>query len=330
MRRQLGWVQGVGPGTSQRLTPEVDVLPSPGDMKIGFSSLVCPTWDLPTIVTQASTLGFAGVELRGLRGELHLPLVPELAADPAGVRQLFADHKVELVCLGASAMLSAKDRKELAKQKASITEFLELASKLRCPYVRIFAGEVGRWDTARAVLARTAEALISLVPVAQRLGVTLLVENGGDFPSSSDLWFLVDAVEQSSIRCCWNQCSAMAVGERATNSIPRLGNKLRIVHICDAQFDEAGVLTQYKPLGEGQVECKRQIELLTGMAYDGYLMFEWPKLWVDSLPPPEAALPAAAKFLRAALDAKQSVLSAYKGDKNAPKFVSRGPVTAAG
>jgi len=56
------------------------------------------------------------------------------------------------------------------------------------------------------------------------------------------------------------------------------------------------------------------------------LMFEWPRLWVDSLAAPEQALPAVAKTLRARLADKQVVLTAYKGDKNAPKFRSRGAI----
>ena len=45
-------------------------------MKLGFSSLVCPGWSLESIVTNAAAMGFDGVELRGIRGELELPLVP--------------------------------------------------------------------------------------------------------------------------------------------------------------------------------------------------------------------------------------------------------------
>ena len=130
-------------------------------MKIGFSSLVCPTWDLETIVANAAKLGFQGVELRGLCGALHLPLVPDLARDPEGVRRLFAENHIELVCLGASVILSSKDPREVAKQKGVATEFMELAKKLGCPHVRIFVGETDRWDNQRAALARIAEALIS-------------------------------------------------------------------------------------------------------------------------------------------------------------------------
>lgn len=298
-------------------------------MKIGFSSLVCPAWNLETIVANAAKFGYQGVELRGLCGELHLPLVPELASDPEAVRRLFADNKVELVCLGASATLTSKTPRVLAEQKGAVTEFMELASKLGCPYVRIFVGEVDRRDNQRAALARIAEALITLAPIAARLGVTLLVENGGDFPGSADLWFLIDAVAHPAVGCCWNQCHAMTLGERATNSIPRLGNKIGMVHLGDGKYDESGAMLSYALPGEGDIGVKRQIEILKGLLYDRYLMFEWPKLWVDSLPGPETVLPKVAKFLRETIDAKQPILTAYKGDKNAPTLASRGVPTHA-
>lgn len=289
-------------------------------MKIGFSSLSCPAWDLQTIVTKAAEWGYQGVELRGLLGELHLPLVPELAADPQRVRRLFDENNVELVCLGSSATLDSKDQRELERQKGAIVEFVELAGKLGCPYVRIMAGEVQPRDNERAALSRIAEALISLVPTLVRHKVTLLVENGGDFLGSQPLWFLVDAVAHPTVKACWSQCYGRAIRERATISIPRLGHKIGITHLCDAKFTEEGLLTEYTPLGEGDVEIPRMIELLKGVVYRGYLMFEWPLLWDSSLTPPDAILPSTAEFLRERIEAKQEILSAYKGDKRPPKF----------
>lgn len=297
-------------------------------MKIGFSSLACPGWDLETIVARAAKLGFDGIELRGIRGDLNLPLLPELAGYPDRVRELFQQNNVELICLATSATLDSRRRQEVARQKGTITEFIELAAKLGCPHVRLFAGEVQRRDHHRAALSRIAEALKSLVPVASRFGVTVLVENGGDFPGSEDLWFLIDAVGHPAVRCCWNQCHAKTIGERPTISIPRLSNKIGMVHLCDAEFDEAGVLLGYKPLGQGHVEIVRQIEFLKGLIYDRYLIFEWPKLWVESLPAPESVLPEVVKFFRERLEEKQPVLTAYKGDKHAPKLSA--PASGAG
>jgi len=292
-------------------------------MKIGFSSLVCPNWDLPTIIEQAAALGFHGFELRGLQGELHLPLSPQLSRNPRQVAAQCKEKNVELVCLGSSVTLDSKDKKKVAEQKGILGEYMELAAELGCPYVRMFAGEIQKWDNKRAAMARIAEALISLVPLAQKHGVTVLVENGGDFAASEDMWFLIDAVTSPSVRVCWNICNARMGLERPTLSFPRLGTKVGLVHLADAQFDPSGALMEYKPLGQGNADVSRALEILRGLAYQHYVMFEWPKLWVPNLPDPGVALPEAAKFLKAALTAKQPILSAYKGDKNAPKYPAK-------
>lgn len=291
-------------------------------MKIAFSSLACPNWDLKTIIDNASSMGFDGVELRGLQGELHLPCAQELAGPSNVVRNKFTDHQIELVCVSSSATLSSKNRHELAKQKDIITEYIELAQRLECPFVRIFAGDVGSFDNKRAALGRVAEALISLVPLASRAGVTLLVENGGDFLGSGDMWFLEDAANHPAVKICWNQCTGMMNLERPTTSIPRLGNRIGMMHVCDADFSEDGTLLKYQALGDGQVEISRQIELLRGLAYDRYLVFDWPKLWQESLPNAASILPPSATWLRAQISAKQSILSAYKADKNKPTYVT--------
>jgi len=293
-------------------------------MKLGFSSRVCPEWDLETMVNKASALGYDGIELFGLRGELHLPSVAELADRPDDARALFQDKKVELVCLSTAATLDVKGYVELKQQKAAIAETVGLAARLGCPYVRMSAGKThGFWDTERLAMSRIGEALGSLVPLLSRHGVTLLVENGGDFVQSHQLWFLVDTAGHPAIQACWNQCQAMTRAQRATNAIPQMGSRLGMVHLCDATFDENFVLVDYKPLGEGNTEIAKQIDLLKGMVYEGYAVVHWPDSRGESLPDPETALSDAGTFVRACVDAKQTVLTAYKGDKKAPKLAAR-------
>jgi sugar phosphate isomerase/epimerase len=290
-------------------------------IKIAYSSVAAPGWDLDTLVTKAAEYGYDGLELRGLSGELYLPVCPALTRDPASVRNLLAEHKIELICLGSSAVLTARSR-EAARQKASIIEYMELAASLGCPAVRVYVGDVGRWERRATSLARAASMLQSLVPIAVRNGVTILVENGGDFPGSADLWYLIDAVSHPAVRSCWNQCSALTIRERPTNSLPRLGNKIGMVHICDAAIDDSGLILEYKPLGEGDAEVARQIMILKGLVYNRYVTFDWPKLWWNDLASPEDILPRAAELLREKISEKQDVLTAYKNDKNAPRLAS--------
>ena len=300
-------------------------------MKIGFSSLVCPGWDLDTIIRRAAEMGFDGVELRGgLCGQMDLPRVRELADDPGQVRRRFNEANIELVCLGTSAHLDSCLERELSEEKAVITESIELAARLGCPCVRIFVGEIQQLDNERFALSRIAEQVASMVPVAARHNVTVLVENGGDFPGSDALWFIIDAARHPAVQACWNQSHALTVRERPTISIPRLNSRIGMVHVSDAEFDERGTLLEYRLPGRGHADVAKQIELLKGVLYDGYLVFEWPKAAVETLPEPDTALPEVATFLRQCLDAEQEVLTAYKGDKRKVNLASPSTVDGSG
>ncbi|UCF33608.1 MAG: sugar phosphate isomerase/epimerase [Phycisphaerales bacterium] len=292
-------------------------------MKIGFSSATCPQWDLKTMVEKAAEFGFDGLELNGVQSEVHLPHVSELADDSGQARNLFEKHNVQLVCLSCSATLDAKAERQLTEARARIVEYIELAGSHHCPFVRILPGRVQRRDHHRIALSRIAEAIRSLVKPATEQKVTLLIENGDDFVTSDSLWFVVDAVNHPAVRCCWNQCTALLEAERPTKSIPRLGQKLGLIHLCDGEYKNDRRLLTYTALGEGRAEIARQIEILKGIAYSGYLMASWPKNQIAALQEPEEALPKAAEYLRQRLNEEQTVLTAYKGDKNAPKYTSR-------
>ena len=289
-------------------------------MKIGFSSLVCPSWDLPTIVSQASELGYDGVELRGVRGELQLTRIPALRANPGSTRQMFAGANVELASLVSSCTFDSRQRVELARNRETLQEYIEMAAELRCPRVRIFLGDVQKGEARQSTLARIAEEPTTIAPSAAEHGVTVLIENSGDFAGSTDAWYICDYVAHPAIRVAWNPCTAMMLCERPTNSIPRLASRIGMFLVSDGRFDESGYMSGFEVPGEGNVELSRAIDLLKGVFYSGYLMFSWPKLWEPSLASPSDVLPRVQQFLRQRIDEKQAPLSAYKGDKNAPVY----------
>lgn len=291
-------------------------------MKMGFSSICCPTWDLRTMIEQAVLLGFDGFELRGLQGQLHLPLHPELSQNSEAVVQACESTNVELVCLGTSAFFGHQKKQDAADQKAAVREYIELAEKLHCPFVRVFSGDVPAGSNRYNTLGRIAEALTDLAHLASRHKVALLIENSGDLAGSRDLWFLIDSISHPALQACWNPINGLSVRERSTIAVPMLGVKIGMVHVADAVFDDF-VLQSYQELGAGNLGVERLVELLCGVGFDGYLMLDWPKLWNDSLAAPEAFLPKAAEFLKAQLNVQRKPLSAYKGDKNAPSYAER-------
>lgn len=294
-------------------------------MKLAFSSVACPAWDLVTMVEKAREFGYKGLELRGLEGQMFLPLAPQLASNPARVGKLMHDAGVDLICLATSNAFHMRDPREVADNQAQVREYIDLAGKLGCPFVRVFGAEIPQarfWLLGRerreVVLGRIANALRELADYAAARRVTLLIENSGDFTDSVAMWYLVDAANSPAVRCCWNPMNARLRGERPTTSIPRLGARIGLVHVTDAKF-EGNAFDGYVLPGQGNVEVPRLIQLLKGIAYRGHLVFEWPKLWNPTLADADRALPAAAKYLQGLIDEKPVPMTAYKGDKYAPR-----------
>jgi len=239
---------------------------------------------------------------------------------------MLGDKDLELVCLGCPAILTFYSRREVEAELAGLVEYIELASRLACPLVSIRAGVVETWDYDRAARSRLGYTLREIAPLALNNGVTIVVENSGDFPASNDLWFTIDAVDHPAVRACWNQRNALIIGERPTRAVPRLGGKVGLVHLCDAGFDDRRMGPTYATMGQGDCEVVTQIELLKGLTYEGYLMYDWPQQWMGTSPDPETALADAVKFIRKCLESEPVVLTAYKGDKYVPKLAPRNAV----
>lgn len=45
-------------------------------MKLSFSTLGCPDWSFQTILDEAQRLGFDGIEIRGIEGEMDVAKIP--------------------------------------------------------------------------------------------------------------------------------------------------------------------------------------------------------------------------------------------------------------
>ena len=289
-------------------------------MKIGFTSRVCPEWDLATIVSRAAEFGYDGVELGAVQGEVHLPAVKALTESPEAVKELFSRHNVELAALGTGETLDSWNDHEVSASRARVLEVIELAGRLACPYVRVPIGSVPKGDNRYRALSRIGSMFTMLASAAARHGVTLLIENGGDFVGSDDMWFVVDHVGHPAVAACWNPCPAMTRTERPTTSIPRLGRYLRAARICDGVFDVQGRFGGYRLPGTGDVELPRMLDLLRGLLFRGYLFFDWPKAAVPDLPVAETVLPRVHGQVRTWIDTRAEVLAAYKGDKKAVRL----------
>ena len=112
-------------------------------LPLAFSTLGCPAWEWKKILEFAQSNGFAAIELRGLMGNMDLPTSPEFAPGQiAETKRQVVERGLKISDLGSSAEMHVAEAADRAKQLADARRFIDLASALEVPYVRVFGNQI--------------------------------------------------------------------------------------------------------------------------------------------------------------------------------------------
>jgi len=277
-------------------TPLLNAIPKTQDLPIGFSTLGCPGWEWSKILDFARDNGFTSIELRGLQGNMDLPSQPEFA--PERVAQSKKDvalHGLKISCVSSSAEMHEPDPQKHEQQLADARRFIDLASTLGAPYVRVFGNKVeGDRD---AVIRRVSQSLRTLGDYAGPKKVTVIIESHGDFTHSSLLRAVLEGADSPHVALLWDANHTFVDGkEDPAFTVSQLGKYIRHTHLkdCVGQGDDV----HYVLTGRGVVPVKKQVQELVNIGYKGSFSFEWEKVWHPDLQEPEIAFPDYAKVMR--------------------------------
>lgn len=280
---------------------------------LAFSTVACPDWDIDRVIAAASEYSYQGVELRTFgTGSTRLASDPALS-NPEKIRSKFADSNVEITCLATSLALHYKDEFDRVQAMRAGKQFVDMAAKLGCPFVRTFGYQVYPGEMVTSAQRRIAERYRQLADYAEESGVQIIIENAGSFSRARELWNLTNEIDHPLVGVCWNVANAAGIGERPAVSANVLHSRIRYAKLKDTEIGEG---TGFVPLGDGSVEVERMVEIMRGIGYDGYFCFEWDKAWLPTLAEPEESLPKAVEtlheWMRTKVDKKGKPLSKYE------------------
>lgn len=263
-------------------------------MKLAFSTLGCPDFSWNDIYSMAKDLGFDGIEIRGLGKEIFaVQAQPFTEAQlPHTVKKL-SELNLEIPCLSSGCCLKMAENAD--KNYEEIMQYIELASKLGTPYIRVLAdqepqpnGEVDD-DVVLAALQR-------LVPVAEEKGVTLLVETNGVYSDTTRLCSLLDKIPSDAVAALWDVHHPYRFfGEKPEKTVQNLGAYIKYVHIKDSVMENG--IPKYKMLGEGELPIDEIMMALRSINYDGYITLEWVKRWAADLDDAGVVFPNFANYM---------------------------------
>lgn len=291
----MGAVAAAVKAGSFAMAASVDAPAAAKKFPLGFSTLGCPAWSWDKILTFAQQHGFTGVELRGLQGNMDLPTCPEFGPDRIEQsKKDVAAHGLHISSVDSSAYMNEPDPGKHEAQMADARRFIDLASRLGAPYVRVFGNEfVGPPEEA---IARVAKSLRQLGDYSGPKNVTVLIESHGNFVRAPILLDIFKQADSPHVALLWDAHNTYVDGgEDPAVTVAQLGNYVRHTHLKDSAGK--GDQDHYVLTGRGEVPVKQQVQLLVDIGYKGYYSFEWEKAWHPDIEDPEIAFPEYAEVM---------------------------------
>src|SRR6516165_6910176 len=152
-------------------------------LPLAFSTLGCPAWELSK--------------------SLDLPSRPEFAPERmAQTEKQIADHGIQIACVSSSTELHEPDATKREKGIADASSFIDLASALGAPNVRVFGNKLD--GPREEIITRVASGMHQLGEYAGPRGVTVIIESHGDFVESATLKQVLTRAESSHVGLLWD------------------------------------------------------------------------------------------------------------------------------
>jgi len=267
-------------------------------MRLAFSTLGCPSWELREIVTAARKCGYDGVELRAVGGSLDLLGRAEFAPEQLATTR--ADfQELEICCVDTSCVFHSTDASERAKQVEIAIAHADLAAKLGAPLIRVFPDKIqfgAEREETRDWIAGSLREIAARMP--DDVGVGL--ETHGDFARSDYAAEIVTLADHPKVKLIWDVANSLAAGDEIRHAARVVQPYLAHVHLRDAKPVSGSEHWLPVLAGTGRVSFAEVVAALADLNYDSFVSFEWEKYWHPEIEAPEIALPDFINAYRAA------------------------------
>ena len=241
------------------------------------------TWD--ELLDAALDMKFTGIEVYNLwkfpaftdrGGPFHKHKIA------ATLRQL-RDLKITIPCLDTSLDLT-----ECAHYGEVLADMLRIAHDLKVPYV---VGWASSGDDASLETLR--ENLSKLLPLAEELGVGILMKTSGIFADTVYLRTFLESYASDWLGALWDMHHPYRdFHESADTTIKNLGTYVRHVHLRDSDDKDT-----YNLIGEGNMPVADMMRALSSINYDGFISLEWKPKWMEDLQDREIIFPHFVNFM---------------------------------
>lgn len=257
-------------------------------MKLAFTTLGCPDWSFDKILKQAAAMGYNGIEIRGLEGEM---LAERIKQFQPGVQQdtRRALRRAGLKMCGFGTSVSFHDPDKTGEMLSQGRAAIDVCHAMGIPAIRVFGDRIGDQDEGE-VIARVVRGIQALCDYADGSCVQVLLEVHGEFNTLERVYGVASAVERGNFGVLWDvEHSDKIYGDDFMRFYQPLKSFIKHTHFKDHK--RAGGEFRLCRLGEGDIPLAKIARQLLSDGYDGWFSLEWEKKWHPELPDAQEAYP---------------------------------------
>jgi len=251
-------------------------------MKYSFMSFSCPELSLDEMLALAKRFGYDGIEPRIDSGHKH---GVELATDAVTRREIKSkatDSGIGICCVATSCTYA--DPTTTQEKIDETLRCIDLAADVGAPRLRVFGGKIPTGVSREKAIEVVAESLRAIADHAGERGVIVCMETHDDWCNPEHVAEVVKRVDHPAIAVNWDVMHPVRVALATMDqAFETLKPWIRHLHVHDGSLKGGELL----PIGQGDFDHRRVIELLVSISYDGYISGEW----IDWKDPYEVHLP---------------------------------------
>ena len=241
-------------------------------MKYSFMTFSCPDVGLEDVFSLATRLGYDGIEPRVVSKHKH-GLEPDCSAETREkAKQLAAETGVAICCVATSCRYANPEDAE--QQLADTLQAIDLAADLGAPRLRVFGGSIPEGVDREQAIELVTASLRSAADHAAERGVVVCMETHDAWCDPEHVADVMKRVNHPAIAVNWDIMHPVrVVGATMDHAFETLKPWIKHVHFHDGSTTTDGL--KLVPIGEGDIDHRRAVELLKAAPYDDFLSGEW-------------------------------------------------------
>lgn len=162
-----------------------------------------------------------------------------------------------------------------AIRRAAVEELktcLRVFARLGASWMNLHPDSHAPFYDRRFVIERNLQSIREVLPLAQELGVGLMVENlPGSFNSPGQLAEILDSIPELGLHLDIGHANLLTPHNTTQDLLALYGRRLRHVHLHD---NKGGSADLHLPLGAGTMDVRQQLRALRAAGYDGTITLE--------------------------------------------------------